>query len=366
MSATTQGFDLDLPAGFGAPNEVTQKASATTTLSPRFYTTDFEAMNRFDVSAIRAEWDTLIAEFAADNNRMHFKRTDDDDWGFDPTKLPPELREELVDFMVSSLTSEFSGCVLYAEIKKRSTNPDMVALFKYMARDEARHAGFLNECLKDFGVQVDMSFLAKKKATTFFRPKFILYATYLSEKIGYARYIKIFRHLEEHPERRFHPIFRWFHQWCNDEFRHGEALALMMRASPELLRGVNLLWVRFFQLAVFATMFVRDHTRPALYEAFGIDPETYGLEVFRITQEISKQVFPVLLDVEHPKFLAGMRRLRDLAVAIETAKTKGGLAGFLGNAVRRVQVVATLVGLYLFLPSKKNALPADMRVAPSW
>jgi len=347
-----------------AINDTTKAAVNSTMLNPRFYTTDFDELDRVDVSAVRGEWDVLIEELKSDPNRGHFKRNADWD-KIDLNALPEGLRKEFIDFLVSSLTAEFSGCVLYKEMKRRGSNPDICELFGYMSRDESRHAGFINDALKEFDIAVNMGFLAKAKKYTYFKPKFIYYATYLSEKIGYARYITIFRHLERNPQNRFHPIFKWFEKWCNDEFRHGEAFALLMRANPSLVSGMNVWWCRFFQLAVFATMYVRDHARPEFHKALGMTPTDYDMRVFRITEQICRQVFPATLDIDHPGFLRDMEKLRVLGESIAAAKAQGGMAGGVKRAGLTVAAGVTFLRALLRRP-RRHELPADARLAPAW
>jgi magnesium-protoporphyrin IX monomethyl ester (oxidative) cyclase len=179
-----------------------------------------------------------------------------------------------------------------------------------MARDEARHAGFLNKAMSDFGLQLDLGFLTANKAYTYFKPEYIFYATYLSEKIGYWRYIAIYRHLEKNPDSKIFPIFNFFENWCQDENRHGDFFDALMKAQPKSVTGLRArLWCRFFLLAVFATMYVRDVARKEFYEALGLDARDYDKYVIAKTNETTARVFPVVLNVDHPKFYMRLERL---------------------------------------------------------
>jgi magnesium-protoporphyrin IX monomethyl ester (oxidative) cyclase len=340
-----------------------QQIAEETILSPRFYTTDFVALDRIDVSPVRDEWEILLAQMEADPNRLHFRRRDR--FSGIVEALEPDVRYEFVAFLLSSMTSEFSGCVFYSEIARRTKNPDIRHLMKLLTRDESRHAGFIRDCLKDAGLPISLDFLTKAKKYHYFRPKFILYATYLSEKIGYARYIAICRHLEQHPENNFHPLFDRFEEWCNDEYRHGEAIALLIRADPKLTRGVNRLWIRFFLVSVYATMYCRDHMRPALHRAMGLDITDYDYLVFTICSEISKQVFPVLLDTDNPKFRDAMEAMRRASLQLEAAREKVGVRRLLARTGASLAVGWAFLRLFS-LRVKPNALPEKVLRAAVW
>ena len=281
----------------------TKAPSAETLLTPRFYTTDFEEMANINISSNLEEIEAINEEFRVDYNQHHFIR--DKEFAQSWKHFDEKTKALFIEFLERSCTAEFSGFLLYKELSRnlKNTNPILAEGFAFMSRDEARHAGFLNKAMSDFNLTLDLGFLTKSRKYTFFAPKFIFYATYLSEKIGYWRYITIYRHLEKNPECRVYPIFRFFESWCQDENRHGDFFAAVMKSQPQLLNDWKArLWSRFFLLSVFATMYLNDLQRAGFYATIGLDARKFDIHVIRKTNQSSARLFPVILDVDHPNF----------------------------------------------------------------
>jgi len=45
------------------------------------------------------------------------------------------------------------------------------------------------------------------------------------------------RHLQRNPDNQLYPLFEYFENWCQDENRHGDFLAAVLKSRPELLYG---------------------------------------------------------------------------------------------------------------------------------
>lgn len=339
---------MEMPGEF---SRTTRHALKEAILSPRFYTTDFKAIDRLEIdrNGLRDEFDWIRDEFAYDYNRTHFRRTDEFLQNFDDM---PE-RDAFIDFLERSCTAEFSGCLLYAEMVKHLHDPTLRAIFKYMSRDEGRHAGFLNRTMADLNVALDLTVLQKRKKYTYFQPKFIFYSVYLSEKIGYSRYITIYRHLERNPQYCIHPIFKWFEQWCNDEYRHGEFFALLMRSQPEMLEGVNRRWIRFFLLAVYATMYLNDARRSNFYAALGLDWRDYDQTVIRLCNDIATQVYPETMNLDDPRFFAYMDKLVEYDRALRALEGRKDPIALAHSTRLKAAIALRLLAIYR-LPTRKT------------
>ncbi|MEM8780245.1 MAG: ferritin family protein, partial [Cyanobacteria bacterium P01_G01_bin.49] len=88
-----------------------------TILTPRFYTTDFEAMAKMDISVNEAELKAILEEFRVDYNRHHFIRTEEFAQSWD--HIDGDTRRLFVEFLERSCTAEFSGFLLYKELGRR-------------------------------------------------------------------------------------------------------------------------------------------------------------------------------------------------------------------------------------------------------
>jgi magnesium-protoporphyrin IX monomethyl ester (oxidative) cyclase len=291
-------------------------STAPQILAPRLYRTDIDILNALSIEWVRAEFEELRADFEADHNRAHFRWDDDAlDLDYDP------LWSEFYEFLNRSAIGEFSGCLLYSEVHKKLADPTLASIYKCMSRDEARHSSFLNFVMRQMGRRFDLGKLPKIKGLQYMHPKWIFVTTYLSEIVGFYRYQNISDHLKRHPEYRFHPIFRYFDNWCKDERRHSRFFALMLRSQPAFMRGrKNRFAIKFFTLAVYVTMYLRD-SEATVYGRMGIDWEKFDRKVINETERAAREVWGLGIRTDSDFFLSCVRRM-----ARNNGKNKRGRA----------------------------------------
>jgi magnesium-protoporphyrin IX monomethyl ester (oxidative) cyclase len=307
-------------------------------LKPRLYRTDFRILNELDVSAYREDFRALREDFERDWNRTLFKWTDQvNDIDYRP------LWDEFYEFLNRSSIGEFSGCLLYSEVQKKLSDPDVAAIYKCMARDEGRHSSFLSWVMRHMGRRFDLGLLPKVEKLQFMHPKLIFITTYLSEIVGFYRYQNIADHLRANPEYSFHPIFSYFDDWCNDERRHSRFFALMLRSQPHYLTGpLNALAIKFFTLAVYITMYLRD-CESKIYGKLGIDWEKYDIKVINETEQAARHVWSLAIRTDSKFFLSCLRKMMRNNFANKAGRSKTGAAGAVAKAMRYVRYASNII-----------------------
>ncbi|WP_208342725.1 magnesium-protoporphyrin IX monomethyl ester (oxidative) cyclase [Aetokthonos hydrillicola] len=338
--------------------------SKETVFPPRFYTTDFETAASLDLSAQDTELKAMLEEMRADYNRHHFVR--DEEFKQSWENIPPETRQPFIDYLERSCISEFSGFLLFKELsrKLKGRSPILSEMFQLMARDEARHAGFLNKAMGDFKLSLDLAEVTKTRTYTFFPIEWVVYTVYLSEKIGYWRYILIYHHLQKHPENQFYPIFRYFESWCQDENRHGDIFKALLRSQPQLWKTWKArLWSRFFLLSVFATHTLTVHERAGFYNSLGLDATEFDRQVVCNTNETAGRAFPVMLNTDHPEFFSRLHYCSDQNLKL--VEIDRSSAPKFVKLIRKLPYIASilwnLLRLYLIKPIDTEALRLTVR-----
>ena len=298
-------------------------------LAPRLYRTDIGILNALSIDDLREEFETLRADFEADWNRAHFRWEDDAlDLDYDP------LWSEFYEFLNRSAIGEFSGCLLYSEVHKHLSDPTLASIYKCMSRDEARHSSFLNYVMRQMGRRFDLANLPKIKGLQYMHPKWIFVTTYLSEIVGFYRYQNIADHLKRHPEYQFHPIFRYFDNWCRDERRHSRFFSLMLRSQPAYMCGArNRLAIKFFTLAVYITMYLRD-SEASVYARLGIDWENFDRKVINETERAAREVWGLGIRTGSSFFLGCLRRMASNNAANKRGRSARGVGRVIAVPLR--------------------------------
>ena len=182
---------------------------------------------------------------------------------------------------------------------------------------------------------------------------------------SYWRYISIYRHLQRNPENQLYPLFEYFENWCQDENRHGDFFAAILKARPELMAGTQgRLWARFFCLSVYVTMYLNDHSRSAFYELLGLDTTQFNRHVIIETNKTTARIFPEVPDTDDPAFWPRMDKLVGLSRELSAVSAEGGALAGLRKVPIFASFAAVLLSLWFGRMQRAGSADLDPSVAP--
>jgi magnesium-protoporphyrin IX monomethyl ester (oxidative) cyclase len=218
--------------------------------------------------------------------------------------------------------------------------------------------------MRDMGRPFNLAKLPKLQKMQYMHPKWIFVTTYLSEIIGFYRYQNINDHFALRPEFAFHPIFKYFDKWCNDERRHSRFFALMLRSQPQYTRGFgNRLAIKLFSLAVYITMYLRDCESP-VYAKMGIDWEAYDRKVISETDAAASRIWGFRIRTDSKFFLGRLRRMMRNNFANKKHRDARGIALVPALIMRYLRYGSNIAQILLLLVQPHD--PAETAPRSAW
>jgi magnesium-protoporphyrin IX monomethyl ester (oxidative) cyclase len=281
----------------------TEVLAKETLIFPGFYTTSIRKFSNIDTLRFQEVFNNAIANLKSDYTKGDYIRDERFNQSWD--RIQGEARELIVKLLETSCAAEYSGFIVYKEIsyQLKETNSILSDGFSLMSRDEARHASFLNKALLDFHIKPGLGFLKKEHRKYIFLPfSWLIYSTYLSERISSCYYITIFEHLESHPEYSIYPLFSFYKSWSEDENRHGDFFGAIIKSQLQFSSGLRArLICKFFLLLIFSMTYFKGKSNDKLITLLGLDAREYYISTIKNVNNYIRKDLPLVLDVEESK-----------------------------------------------------------------
>ena len=275
-----------------------------TFISPAFYTTDITKMSEVDTVIFAETFDAVLVELQKDHNKDKYIRNESfvQSWDY----LQGEVREIIIKILEMYCAAEYAGFILYKELsyQLKDTNNLLSDAFSFMARDEARHASFLNKALLDFHLKPNLGFLKKENRKYFILPfSYFVYSTYLSEKLSSYYYITVFKHLKSYPMYSIYPLFEYYQAWSEDESRHGDFWGAIIQTQPQFTKGLKAKWVcKFYLVLIFSMTYLRHQKNEKIFKLFELDTRKYSISTIKKANKSIEKNLPIILDIENSRF----------------------------------------------------------------